>query len=242
METDCVTVTSFVLEQKKKYPGASGELTILLNALLTAIKACAAAVRKAGIAKLWVDKELIETHPRQTDPVRLDMVSLEHRTRPAMIRRNWTCLPMNFSSICSNHRTRSMLWLRKRMKISSKWKLLNRYDCAANALLDLFSTWIFPGQICHLFRSVGRLVKYWLLSHVSPSKSKKQTALDRSLARIELVQSLAFGRNPRMWKNLSMLFCKVARIYVARAMLSMVQLVCLFSRLKKAWMASLSIR
>lgn len=53
METECVTVTSFVLEQKKKYPGASGELTILLNALLTAIKACAAAVRKAGIAKLY---------------------------------------------------------------------------------------------------------------------------------------------------------------------------------------------
>jgi len=53
MDTDCVTVTSFVLEQKKKYPGASGELTILLNALLTAIKACAAAVRKAGIAKLY---------------------------------------------------------------------------------------------------------------------------------------------------------------------------------------------
>jgi fructose-1,6-bisphosphatase I len=53
MDTECITVTSFVLEQKKKYPGASGELTILLNALLTAIKACAAAVRKAGIAKLY---------------------------------------------------------------------------------------------------------------------------------------------------------------------------------------------
>jgi fructose-1,6-bisphosphatase I len=52
METECATVTSFVLAEKKKYPGASGELTILLNALLTAIKACAAAVRKAGIAKL----------------------------------------------------------------------------------------------------------------------------------------------------------------------------------------------
>ncbi|CAF1125597.1 unnamed protein product [Adineta steineri] len=53
METECTTVTSFVLEQKKKYPGATGELTILLNTLLTAIKACAAAVRKAGIAKLY---------------------------------------------------------------------------------------------------------------------------------------------------------------------------------------------
>ena len=59
METECVTVTSYVLEQKKKYPGASGELTILLNALLTAIKACAAAVRKAGIAKLYVGGNLI---------------------------------------------------------------------------------------------------------------------------------------------------------------------------------------
>lgn len=54
MDTECVTVTSFVLAEKKKYPGATGELTILLNALLTAIKACAAAVRKAGIAKLCV--------------------------------------------------------------------------------------------------------------------------------------------------------------------------------------------
>jgi fructose-1,6-bisphosphatase I len=52
MDTECRTVTSFVLEQKKKYPAATGELTILLNTLLTAIKACAAAVRKAGIAKL----------------------------------------------------------------------------------------------------------------------------------------------------------------------------------------------
>jgi fructose-1,6-bisphosphatase I len=52
METECITVTSFVLEQKKKYPGATGELTILLTSLLTAVKACAAAVGKAGIAKL----------------------------------------------------------------------------------------------------------------------------------------------------------------------------------------------
>jgi len=48
-----MTVTRFILEEKKKYPGASGDLTILLNALLTAIKACASAVGKAGIAKLY---------------------------------------------------------------------------------------------------------------------------------------------------------------------------------------------
>lgn len=54
METDCVTVTSYVLEQRKRYPGATGDLTILMNTLLTAVKACASAVRKAGIAKLYV--------------------------------------------------------------------------------------------------------------------------------------------------------------------------------------------
>lgn len=59
MQTECVTVTSYVLDQKKRYPGSSGELTILLNALLTAIKACAAAVRKAGIAKLYVQDNRI---------------------------------------------------------------------------------------------------------------------------------------------------------------------------------------
>ncbi|CAF1369541.1 unnamed protein product [Didymodactylos carnosus] len=54
MDTECMTVTRFVLEEKKRFfPGASGDLTILLNALLTAIKACASAVRKAGIAKLY---------------------------------------------------------------------------------------------------------------------------------------------------------------------------------------------
>ncbi|CAF1196335.1 unnamed protein product [Rotaria sordida] len=53
MDTECITVTSYVLDQRKKYPGATGDLTILLNALLTAVKACAAAVQKAGIAKLY---------------------------------------------------------------------------------------------------------------------------------------------------------------------------------------------
>lgn len=62
MQTECVTVTSYVLDQKKRYPGSSGELTILLNALLTAIKACAAAVRKAGIANLYVLAHWTSTH------------------------------------------------------------------------------------------------------------------------------------------------------------------------------------
>lgn len=52
IDTNCMTLTRFVLEAQRKSPGATGELTTLLNALLTAIKAVSSAVRKAGIAKL----------------------------------------------------------------------------------------------------------------------------------------------------------------------------------------------
>ena len=47
-----MTLTRFVLEEQRRFPGATGELTQLLNSLLTAIKAVSSAVRKAGIAKL----------------------------------------------------------------------------------------------------------------------------------------------------------------------------------------------
>ena len=51
-DTDCMTLTRFVLNEQQKFPQASGDLTQLLNSLLTAIKAISSAVRKAGIAKL----------------------------------------------------------------------------------------------------------------------------------------------------------------------------------------------
>jgi len=47
------TVTRFVIEQQRKIPNATGELTTLLNSLLTAIKAVSSSVRKAGIQKLF---------------------------------------------------------------------------------------------------------------------------------------------------------------------------------------------
>ncbi|EDV26526.1 uncharacterized protein TRIADDRAFT_37385 [Trichoplax adhaerens] len=52
-DTDCMTLTRFVLNEQQKFPQASGDLTQLLNSLLTAIKAVSSAVRKAGIAKLF---------------------------------------------------------------------------------------------------------------------------------------------------------------------------------------------
>ncbi len=52
IDTNCMTLTRFVLAEQRRAKDATGELTTLLNALLTAIKAVASAVRRAGIAKL----------------------------------------------------------------------------------------------------------------------------------------------------------------------------------------------
>ncbi|RWS28328.1 fructose-1:6-bisphosphatase 1-like protein [Leptotrombidium deliense] len=53
LDTNCMTLTRFVIAEQRKAPDATGELTTLLNALLTAVKAVSSAVRKAGIAKLY---------------------------------------------------------------------------------------------------------------------------------------------------------------------------------------------
>ena len=52
IDTDCMTMTRFLLGEQRKYPSATGDLTQLMNAILTAVKAIQTAVRKAGIAKL----------------------------------------------------------------------------------------------------------------------------------------------------------------------------------------------
>uniref|UniRef100_A0A3B3BWY4 Fructose-1,6-bisphosphatase 1 n=1 Tax=Oryzias melastigma TaxID=30732 RepID=A0A3B3BWY4_ORYME len=51
-DTNVVTVTRFVMEEGRRAKG-TGELTTLLNALCTAVKAISSAVRKAGIAHLY---------------------------------------------------------------------------------------------------------------------------------------------------------------------------------------------
>lgn len=52
IDVNAMTLTRFLLSQQQKAPEATGELTTLLNALQTAIKAVSSAVRMAGIAKL----------------------------------------------------------------------------------------------------------------------------------------------------------------------------------------------
>ncbi|KAL1417022.1 hypothetical protein MTO96_027225 [Rhipicephalus appendiculatus] len=53
IDTNAMTLTRFVLAEQRKVPGATGDLTQLLTAIQTAIKAVAAAVRRAGIAQLY---------------------------------------------------------------------------------------------------------------------------------------------------------------------------------------------
>lgn len=53
IDTNCMTLTRHVLAEQRKIPGASGDLTQLLNSLQSAIKAVSSAVRRAGIANLY---------------------------------------------------------------------------------------------------------------------------------------------------------------------------------------------
>lgn len=51
-DTNCMTLTRFVLQKQKKFKHATGDLSQLLNCIQTAVKAVSSAVRKAGIAQL----------------------------------------------------------------------------------------------------------------------------------------------------------------------------------------------
>ncbi|VDK24381.1 unnamed protein product [Taenia asiatica] len=53
IDTNCMTLTRFIINEQMKYPSASGELTQLMNGVQTAVKAISNAVRKAGIAELY---------------------------------------------------------------------------------------------------------------------------------------------------------------------------------------------
>ncbi|XP_021922096.1 fructose-1,6-bisphosphatase 1 [Zootermopsis nevadensis] len=52
-DSNCMTLTRFVLDEQRRVPTATGDLTQLLNSIQTAVKAVSSAVRKAGIAKLY---------------------------------------------------------------------------------------------------------------------------------------------------------------------------------------------
>lgn len=51
-DSDCMTLTRFVLAEQKKVPSATGDLSQLLTSIQTAVKAVSSAVRRAGLAHL----------------------------------------------------------------------------------------------------------------------------------------------------------------------------------------------
>lgn len=53
IDTDCMTLTRWLLAEQRKHPAATGDLTQLITAILTAVKAISSAVRRAGIAQLF---------------------------------------------------------------------------------------------------------------------------------------------------------------------------------------------
>ena len=52
VDTNCLTLARFILQEQKKHPLATGELTQLMVAIGTSVKCISNAVRKAGIASL----------------------------------------------------------------------------------------------------------------------------------------------------------------------------------------------
>ena len=53
MQTNCMTLNRFILQEQKFHPHATGDLTHLLNSILTAVKAISTAVRRAGMTNMF---------------------------------------------------------------------------------------------------------------------------------------------------------------------------------------------
>uniref|UniRef100_A0A0V0G3V6 Fructose-1,6-bisphosphatase isozyme 2 n=1 Tax=Triatoma dimidiata TaxID=72491 RepID=A0A0V0G3V6_TRIDM len=53
IDPKCTTLTRFVLQEQRKHPEATGDLTQLLISIQSAVKAISSAVRKAGITHLY---------------------------------------------------------------------------------------------------------------------------------------------------------------------------------------------
>lgn len=73
--TNCMTLTRILIEEQRKIPSATGELTTLLNALQTAIKSVSSAVRKAGMTNLFGLAN--EVNVQGEEVKRLDVLSNE---------------------------------------------------------------------------------------------------------------------------------------------------------------------
>lgn len=53
IDTDCLTLNRFILQEQRNHPSATGDLTHLLNSIMTAGKAISTAVRRAGMSNMF---------------------------------------------------------------------------------------------------------------------------------------------------------------------------------------------
>lgn len=95
-DTNVVTMTRFVMEEGRKAKG-TGELTTLLNALGTAVKAISCAVRKAGIAHLWVAGGFVELQPFPLILRKLILAQVEQDVQVFCARSGSACLKLRRS-------------------------------------------------------------------------------------------------------------------------------------------------
>nr|QJA18298.1 fructose-1,6-bisphosphatase [Monochamus alternatus] len=75
LDSNCITLTRFFLEEQKRFKQATGELTQLLNAIQTAVKVVSSAVRKAGITQLF--GTVGETNVQGEEVKKLDVLANE---------------------------------------------------------------------------------------------------------------------------------------------------------------------
>ena len=87
IDTNCMTMTRFFLSEQRKYPTAQGDLTQLLASIQSAVKAISAAVRRAGIAKLFGVEGSTNVQGEQVK--KLDVLSNELFIN--MLKSSYTC-------------------------------------------------------------------------------------------------------------------------------------------------------
>jgi len=75
--TNPYTVTRHIIEEQKKFKGAVGDFSILLQSIIVACKFISAKVRKAGIANLYGAQDSLEKNESGDTQRKIDVLSNE---------------------------------------------------------------------------------------------------------------------------------------------------------------------
>jgi fructose-1,6-bisphosphatase I len=87
IDTNCLSLTRFFLAEQRKFPEAHGDLTQLLTSIQSAVKAISAAVRRAGITRIFGTAG--DVNVQGEDQKKLDVLSNELFIN--MLKSSYTC-------------------------------------------------------------------------------------------------------------------------------------------------------